>query len=83
MNHEKRRAFDQAAGVLNSAFEQAGPFPGQEVTPPLLTAAVRQCLEICQQIDAAGDDMPLWKMSMNSAAMAWSVCLTWACGPIS
>lgn len=59
MNREKRRAFDQVAGVLNSAFEQTGPFPGQEVTPPLLAAAIRQCLEICQQIDAIGDDMPL------------------------
>lgn len=59
MNREKRRAFDQVAGVLNSAFEQAGPFPGQEVTPPLLADAIRQCLEICQQIDTIGDDMPL------------------------
>lgn len=59
MNREKRRAFDQAAGVLNTAFEQSGPFPGQEVTPPLLIDAVRQCLEICQQIDATGENMPL------------------------
>ncbi len=59
MNREKRRAFDQAAGTLISAFEQAGPFPGQEVTPPLLANAIRQCLEICLQIDAIGGDMSL------------------------
>ena len=57
MNREKRRAFEQVAGVLNNAFEQAGPFPGQEVTPPLLADAIRQCLEICQQIGAIGNDL--------------------------
>lgn len=57
MNHTTRRAFDQACGILNAAFEQAGPFPGQEATPPLLAEEVRKCLEICQQ---AGDaDAPL------------------------
>lgn len=59
MNREKRHAFDQVAGVLNSTFERAGPFPAQEVTPPLLNDAIRQCLEICQQIDAIGSDLPL------------------------
>jgi hypothetical protein len=59
VNRAARRAFDQAAGALISAFEQAGPFPGQEVTPPLLADAVRQCLEICQRVDADEEELPL------------------------
>lgn len=59
MNRATRRAFDQAAGNLIAAFEQAGPFPGQEVTPPLLADAVRQCLDICQRIDAEEEELPL------------------------
>lgn len=59
MNRTIRRAFDQAALNLNAVFEQAGPFPGQEVTPPLLADAVRQCLDICQRLDATDDPMPL------------------------
>lgn len=59
MNRANRRAFDQAAGALITAFEQSGPFPGQEVTPPLLTDAVRQCLDICHKVDTTEDPMPL------------------------
>ena len=49
----------RSKAIAGRAFEQAGPFPGQEVTPPLLADAVRQCLEGCQQIDDAGDELPL------------------------
>lgn len=59
MNRAIRRAFDQAAGTLISVFEKSGSFPGQEVTPPLLADAVRQCLDICQRVDAEEDPMPL------------------------
>lgn len=59
MNRATRRAFDQAAGALITAFERSGPFPGQEVTPPLLADAVRQCLELCQRMDETDDAMPL------------------------
>ena len=59
MNRTARRTFDQAAGTLNAAFEQSGPFPGQEVTPPLLADAVRQCLDVCQRVDADGSALPL------------------------
>ena len=55
MNRATRRTLDQATGVLNIAFEQAGPFPDQEATPPLLADEVRKCLDICQQVDAAED----------------------------
>lgn len=58
MNRITRRAFDQAASALIEAFEQAGPFPDQEATPPLLAEEVLKCLEICQQIDAADDVLP-------------------------
>ncbi|RPJ44671.1 MAG: hypothetical protein EHM16_14920 [Betaproteobacteria bacterium] len=59
MNRTARRTFDQAAGTLNAAFEQSGPFPGQEVTPPLLADAIRQCLDVCQRVDADGSALPL------------------------
>lgn len=59
MNRATRRAFEQAAGALITAFETSGPFPGQEVTPPLLADAVRQCLDICQRVDETEDVMPL------------------------
>lgn len=55
MNRTTRRVFEQAAGSLNAAFEQAGPFPDQEATPPLLAEEVGKCLGICQQVDAADD----------------------------
>lgn len=59
MNRASRRAFEQAATTLIAAFEQAGPFPGQEVTPPLLADAVRQFLDVCQQVDADEEELPL------------------------
>ena len=59
MNRAVRRAFDQAADALLAAFEKAGPFPGQEVTPALLADAVRQCFEICRQVDDSGEVLPL------------------------
>ncbi|MFN7088058.1 MAG: hypothetical protein ACK4N4_15725 [Burkholderiales bacterium] len=46
-----RHAFEAAARSVAEAFSRAGPFPGQEVTPPLLIAAITQCLDI-----VAGDD---------------------------
>lgn len=58
MNRTTRRVFEQAAAALCAAFEQAGPFPGQEATPPLLTEEVRKCLDICQQVDAAEEPLP-------------------------
>ncbi len=58
MNRATRRAFEQAADTLNTAFELAGPFPDQEAIPPLLTDEIRKCLEICQQADAAEDPLP-------------------------
>lgn len=58
MNRAARRAFEQAAGALNTAFEQAGPFPDQEATPPLLSDAVRECLDICREADAGEEEMP-------------------------
>jgi hypothetical protein len=59
VNRTVRRAFDQAADTLLAAFEKAGPFPGQEVTPALLADAVRQCFEICRQVDESGETLPL------------------------
>lgn len=59
MNCAIRRAFDQAAESLNAAFTRAGPFPDQEVTPPLLADAVRQCLDVFQQVDDADENLPL------------------------
>jgi hypothetical protein len=58
VNRAARRAFDEAAGTLTAMFEKSGPFPGQEVTPPLLADAVRQCLEVAQRVDDMGDEMP-------------------------
>ena len=59
MNRATRRAFDQAVSDLTTEFERAGPFPGQEVTPPVLADAVRECLEICRQIDSDEHEPPL------------------------
>ena len=59
MNRATRRAFDQAVSDLTTGFERAGPFPGQEVTPPVLADAVRECLEICRQIDSDEHEPPL------------------------
>lgn len=58
MNRASRRAFDHAAGALNTAFDQAGPFPGQEATPPPLAGEIGKCLDICQQLDAAEETLP-------------------------
>jgi hypothetical protein len=58
VNRAARRAFDQAAGALIAGFEQAGPFTGQEVTPQLLADAVRQCLDVCQDVDAGNGELP-------------------------
>jgi hypothetical protein len=58
LNRTTRRAFEQAADLLNAAFEQAGPFPDQEATPPLLADEIRKCLEICQQADVAEEPLP-------------------------
>jgi len=59
VNRATRRAFDQAAANLIAEFERAGPFPGQEVTPPLLADAIRQCLDVCQRVDADEEELPL------------------------
>lgn len=59
MNRAVRRAFDQAADALLAAFDKSGPFPGQEVTPALLADAIRQCFEICRQVDESGEALPL------------------------
>ena len=59
MNRSTRRAFDQAMDALIAEFERVGPFPDQEVTPPLLAEAVRECLENCQRIDAEENEPPL------------------------
>lgn len=58
MNRTARRALERAAQSVLPAFEQAGPFPGQEVTPPLLVDALRQCFEACQQADTAEPALP-------------------------
>jgi len=63
VNRAARRAFDEAAGALTAMFEQSGPFPGQEVTPPLLADAVRQCLEVAQRVDDTEDEMPSEEVS--------------------
>ena len=59
MNRATRRAFDQAAAALIAEFERAGPFPDQEVTPPLLAEEIRKCLETCQLADAEEQVLPL------------------------
>jgi len=59
VNRAVRRAFDQAADTLLAAFEISGPFPEQEVTPALLVDAVRQCFEICRQVDDSEEALPL------------------------
>lgn len=46
MNRDSRRAFARAAQSVAEAFNRAGPFPDQEVTPPLLIEAITQCMDI-------------------------------------
>lgn len=58
MNRAARRTLERVAQSVLPAFEQAGPFPGQEVTPPLLVDALRQCFEACQQADTAEPSLP-------------------------
>lgn len=50
VNRTARRALDRHAGDIITAFDAAGPFPGQEATPEALAAAVRECLETCTLI---------------------------------
>ena len=52
MNRDLRRAFARAAQSVSEAFHRAGPFPDQEVTPPLLIDAITQCIDIAVR-DAA------------------------------
>jgi len=58
VNRTVRRRFDQAAAVLLDAYEKSGPFPGQEVTPALLADAVRQCFDVCRQVDESEEPWP-------------------------
>lgn len=53
MNRDSRRAFARAAQSVAEAFNRAGPFPDQEVTPPLLIDAIAQCLDIAARNAAA------------------------------
>lgn len=46
MNRDSRREFGRAAHSVTEAYNLAGPFPQQEVTPPLLFDAISQCLDI-------------------------------------
>lgn len=49
-----RQAFENAARSVTESFRRAGPFPGQEVTPPLLIEAITQCLDIISGNEQAG-----------------------------
>lgn len=53
MNRDSRRAFARAAQSVAEAFKRAGPFPDQEVTPPLLIEAITQCMDIAARNAAA------------------------------
>jgi hypothetical protein len=57
MNRDSRRAFARAAQSVAEAFNRAGPFPDQEVTPPLLIEAITQCMDIAAH-DAATAAVP-------------------------
>lgn len=57
MNRDSRRAFARAAQSVAEAFNRAGPFPDQEVTPPLLIDAITQCMDIAAR-DAADAPAP-------------------------
>ena len=70
MNRATRRAFDQAAAALIAEFEQTGPYPGQEVTPPILAEVIRECLETCRQVDAEELELPLEEVDeLGSSAL--------------
>ncbi|MDP2239392.1 MAG: hypothetical protein Q8K18_04410 [Burkholderiales bacterium] len=49
-----RQTFENAARSVTESFQRAGPFPGQEVTPPLLIEAIAQCLDIASGNEKAG-----------------------------
>lgn len=53
MNPDVRRAFAAAADNIDSAFQRAGGFPEQEVTPPLLAEALEQCLNVFAEPQSA------------------------------
>ena len=53
MNPEVRRNFAAAAQNVVGAFQRAGGFPGQEVTPPLLSDALKQCLNVFGEPESA------------------------------
>ncbi|MFZ9151617.1 MAG: hypothetical protein ACO22T_10650, partial [Burkholderiales bacterium] len=70
MNRAIRRAFDQAAAALIAEFERTGPYPGQEVTPPVLAEVIRQCLETRRQMDAEELELPLEEVDeLGSSAL--------------
>lgn len=56
VNRAARRALDRHAGDIITAFDAAGPFPGQEATPAALAAAVAECLETCTLINQSQGD---------------------------
>ncbi len=49
-----RQTFEDAARSVTESFQSAAPFPGQEVTPPLLIEAITQCLDI-MSVDGKAD----------------------------
>lgn len=51
-----QQTFEDAARSVTESFRRAGPFPGQEVTPPLLIEAITQCLAITSA--SGSSDMP-------------------------
>lgn len=53
MSPDVRNAYAAAASNIVGAFERAGGFPGQEVTPPLLVEALEQCIGIVAEPNAA------------------------------
>lgn len=55
MSPRVQRAYAAAADRIIDAFERAGSFPEQEVTPPLLGEALGQCIEIANEPDGARD----------------------------
>jgi len=53
-----RQTFENAARSVTESFQRAGPFPDQEVTPPLLVEAITQCLDITSRNGNAGTLSP-------------------------
>ena len=58
MNPAIRRKFEDNARSVVESFRRAGPFPEQEVTPPLLADAIRQFLDIASRDRAASTLTP-------------------------